>query len=174
MKEATNTATVNTDKKGTKGKTAAFHPALRELTAEQQEKLRALNAQILSNLTRNYELGKALIEVKGLLEGTAEKFEPYCRKHFGLAHSQVNRLMNYSRTRDNIGMGDRDVYISENALRCLANDPAELQQKVWEEAKKLAEGQELPTTENIKEARKHLVPEVAVEVKKQFHTLLFP
>ena len=164
------TATVNTNKKGENGKAAAVTPAPRELTAEQKEKLQALSERILGNLTRNYETGKALIEVKSLLEGTAEKFDPYCRAHFGLAHSQVNRLMNYARTRDNIGMGDRDVYISENALRCLANDPAELQQKIWEEAKKLAEGQELPTTENIKEARKRLVPEVMGEVKKQFHS----
>ena len=167
-----NTATVNNNKKGEKGKegkTAAVNTAPRELTAEQKEKLQALSERILGNLTRNYELGKALIEVKALLEGTAEKFEPYCRNHFGLAHSQVNRLMNYTRTRDNIGMGEQDVYISENALRCLANDPAELQKKICEEAKKLAEG-EIPTTANIKDARKQLVPEVAEEAKKQFHS----
>ena len=172
-KVSPNTATVNNNKKGRKGKegkTAAVNTASRELTAEQKEKLQALSERILGNLTRNYELGKALIEVKALLEGTAEKFEPYCRAHFGLAHSQVNRLMNYARTRDNIGMGDRDVYISENALRCLANAPAELQKMIWEEAKKLAEGQKIPTTENIRDARKRLVPEVAEEAKKQFHS----
>ena len=141
----------------------------KELSQEQKDELKKLNEEILGNLTRNYVLGKALIRVKALLEGTAEKFEPYCRNHFGLAHSQVNRLMNYARTRDNIGMGEQDVYISENALRCLANDPAELQKKIWEEAKKLAEG-EIPTTANIKDARKQLVPEVAEEAKKQFHS----
>ena len=109
---ASNMNSTNSKKETKKGNKVMNATPAKELTPEQKEQLKKLSEEILGNLTRNYALGKALSEVKALLEGTAEKFEPYCRAHFGLAHSQVNRLMNYARTRDNIGMGDRDVYIS--------------------------------------------------------------
>ncbi len=144
----------NTNEKGTKAMNAT--PA-KELTQEQKEKLEKLSKQILGNLTKNYAQGKALSEVKALLEGTTEKFEPYCKEHFKLAHSQVNRLMNYAKVRDNIGMGDQDVYIPENMLRGLDKYTAEIQKQIWEEAKRMA-GDQMPTTAQVQDARKKIAP----------------
>ena len=156
-------------KKGTKAMNAT--PA-KELTQEQKEQLQKLNEEILGNLTRNYALGKALIQVKALLEGTAEKFEPYCKEHFKLAHSQVNRLINYARVRNNIGMGNQEVYIPENMLRGLDKYTAETQKAIWEEAKRMA-GDRMPTTAQIQDARKKIAPKIEQnpgDKKMQFHS----
>ena len=146
--------TNNTNEKGTKAMNAT--PA-KELTQEQKEQLEKLSKQILGSLTKNYVLGKALIQVKALLEGTTEKFEPYCKEHFKLAHSQVNRLINYAKVRDNIGMGNQKVYIPENMLRGLDKYTAEIQKAIWEEAKRMA-GDQMPTTAQVQDARKKIAP----------------
>ena len=173
MKKQTKAINPVTDNKTKKGNSKMSKTDVKELTAEQKEKLEALNERILGNLTKNYELGKALIEVKTLLKGTVEKFEPYCKDHFNLAHSQVNRLMHYAAVRDNIGLGDRDVYLSENTLRGLHKYPAETQQKIWEEAKKLAGDRNVPTAANVVDARKKIAPandSRQGDMKKQFHS----
>jgi len=166
--------TNNTNNKETKkGKKAMNTTPAKELTAEQKTQLQKLSKEILGNLTKNYALGKALIEVKALLEGTAEKFEPYCKEHFNLAHSQVNRLMNYAKVRDNIGMGNQAEYISENTLRGLDRFTAEIQKQIWEEAKRLAGDQKMPTTAQVQEARKKVAPKTEQDLgdkKKQFLT----
>lgn len=166
--------TNNTNNKETKkGKKAMNTTPAKELTAEQKTQLQKLSEEILGNLTKNYALGKALIEVKALLEGTAENFEPYCKEHFNLAHSQVNRLMNYAKVRDNIGMGNQDEYISENTLRGLDRFTAEIQKQIWEEAKRLAGDQKMPTTAQVQEARKKVAPKAEQDLgdkKKQFHS----
>lgn len=172
MKQAINTVTVTT-KETTKGNANMSKATPKELTAEQKEQLEGLRQQILGLLTKNYELGKALIEVKALLAGTTVKFEPYCKKHFGLAHSQVNRLMNYAKTRDNIEVGDQNVYISENTLRGLSKYPAATQKKIWEEAVKLAGDKKIPTAAQVSDARKKVVPKDDLnpsDLKKQFHS----
>jgi len=166
----TNTNNENETKKGTKtmNKTAA-----KELTTEQKEQLEKLGNKILSNLTKNYALGKALIEVKALLEGTVEKFESYCKDHFKLAHAHVSRLMNYARVRDNIGMGNQNVYIPENTLRGLDRYSAEIQKQIWEEAKRLAGDQKMPNTKQVQDARKKIAPkdeQNPVDMKKQFRS----
>ena len=166
---ATNTNDKKEKKKGTKAMNAT--PA-KELTQEQKEKLEKLSKQILGNLTKNYALGKALSEVKALLEGTAEKFETYCKEHFKLAHSQVNRLINYAKVRDNIGMGNQDVYIPENMLRGLDRYTAEIQKAIWEEAKRMA-GDRMPTTAQVQDARKKIAPKIEQnpgDKKMQFHS----
>ena len=166
---ATNTNDKKEKKKGTKAMNAT--PA-KELTLEQKDELKKLNEEILGNLTRNYVLGKALIRVKALLEGTAEKFEPYCKEHFKLAHSQVNRLMNYAKVRNNIGMGDQDVYIPENMLRGLDKYTPETQKDIWEEAERMA-GDRMPTTAQVQEARKRIAPKTEQnpgDRKMQFHS----
>ena len=170
MKKAINTVTT---KETTKGKANMSKATPKELTAEQKEQLEGLRQQILDLLTKNYELGKALIEVKALLAGTTVKFEPYCKKHFGLAHSQVNRLMNYAKTRDNIEVGDQNVYISENTLRGLSKYPAATQKKIWEEAVKLAGDKKIPSATQVSDARKKVVPEDDFnpgDLKKRFHS----
>ena len=161
-----------TEKEVKKGDSKMNAKPTKELTAEQKKQLEALNERILGSLTKNYELGKALIEVKALLKGTAEKFEPYCKEHFNLAHSQVNRLMHYATTRDNIGMGEKDVYIPENTLRGLDRYPAETQMAIWEEAKKLAGEKDIPTAANVADARKKIAPkdEPKQDLKKKFHS----
>ena len=161
--------TNNTNEKGTKAMNAT--PA-KELTQEQKEQLEKLSKQILGSLTKNYVLGKALIQVKALLEGTTEKFEPYCKEHFKLAHSQVNRLINYAKVRDNIGMGNQKVYIPENMLRGLDKYTAEIQKAIWEEAKRMA-GDQMPTTAQVQDARKKIAPKTEQkpgDQKMQFHS----
>ena len=174
MKKSNNHPVTNnaTDKKVKKGNPKMNAKPTKELTAEQKKQLEALNERILGSLTKNYELGKALIEVKALLKGTVEKFEPYCKEHFNLAHSQVNRLMHYATTRDNIGMGEKDVYIPENTLRGLDRYPAETQMEIWEEAKKLAGEKDIPTAANVADARKKIAPkeEPKQDLKKKFHS----
>ena len=174
MKKSNNHPVTNnaTDKKVKKGNPKMNAKPTKELTAEQKKQLEALNERILGSLTKNYELGKALIEVKALLKGTVEKFEPYCKEHFNLAHSQVNRLMHYATTRDNIGMGDEEVYIPENTLRGLDRYPAETQMAIWEEAKKLAGEKDIPTAANVADARKKIAPkeEPKQDLKKKFHS----
>ena len=150
----TNNNETTNNKKGTK---AMNTTTAKELTQEQKEQLEKLSKRILGSLTKNYALGKALIQVKALLEGTAEKFEPYCKEHFKLAHSQVNRLINYARVRNNIGMGNQDVYIPENMLRGLDKYTAEIQKAIWEEVKRMA-GDRMPTTAQVQEARKKIAP----------------
>lgn len=174
MKKATNHPVTNnaTDKKVKKGNPQMNAKPTKELTEEQKKQLEALNERILGSLTKNYELGKALIEVKALLKGTTEKFEPYCKEHFNLAHSQVNRLMHYATTRDNIGVGEKDVYIPENTLRGLDRYPAETQMAIWEEAKKLAGEKDIPTAANVTDARKKIAPkeEPKQDLKKKYHS----
>lgn len=169
---ANNTNSNNSKKEMKKGNKVMNATPAKELTPEQKEQLKKLSEEILGNLTRNYALGKALSEVKSLLEGTAEKFEPYCKEHFKLAHSQVNRLMNYAKVRDNIGMGDQDVYIPENMLRGLDKYTAEIQVKIWEEAKRMA-GDQMPTTAQVQDARKKIAPKTEQkpgDKKMQFHS----
>jgi len=169
---ASNMNSTNSKKETKKGNKAMNATPVKELTAEQKEQLKKLGEEILGNLTRNYALGKALSEVKALLEGTAEKFEPYCKEHFKLAHSQVNRLMNYAKVRDNIGMGNQEVYIPENMLRGLDRYSAEDQKRIWEEAKRTA-GDQMPTTAQVQEARKKIAPKTEQNLgdkKMQFHS----
>lgn len=173
MKKATSHhVTRNATGNNRKGNANMDKAAPKELTAEQKKQLEALNERILGSLTKNYELGKALIEVKALLRGTVEKFEPYCREHFNLAHSQVNRLMHYAATRDNIGMGEKDVYIPENTLRGLDKYSADVQKEIWAEAEKLAGKEKIPTSANVADARKKLAPkdEPKQDLKKKFHS----
>ena len=173
MKKATsNHITKNATDNNKKGNGPMNKAALKELTEDQKTQLAALNERILGSLTKNYVLGKALIEVKELLKGTVEKFEPYCKEHFNLAHSQVNRLMHYAATRDNIGMGEKDVYIPENTLRGLDKYSADVQKKIWEEAEKLAGEEKIPTSANVADARKKIAPkdEPKQDLKKKFHS----
>ena len=145
----------------------------RELTVEQFEKLQALTEQIRGDQTKNYALGKALLEVKNLLMGTGIGFENYCKKHFNIAHAHVSRLMNYARVRDNIGMGNQNVYIPENTLRGLDRYSAEIQKQIWEEAKRLAGDQKMPNTKQVQDARKKIAPkdeQNPSDMKKQFHS----
>lgn len=173
---AVNETINNTSKKAMKGNAAMNKktPAAKVLTDEEKKQLKELNTRILDNLTRNYELGKALREVKTLLEGTTEKFGDYCETHYKLAHSQVNRLMKYAIVRDNLGLGDQNVFIPENTLRGLDKYDAELQRKIWEEAKALAGDQKMPTTAQVQDARKKVAPmedgSNPADMKKQFHS----
>ena len=167
--QTTETTNNTNNEKGTKAMNAT--PA-KELTQEQKEQLEKLSKQILGSLTKNYVLGKALIQVKALLEGTTEKFEPYCKEHFKLAHSQVNRLINYARVRNNIGMGNQEVYIPENMLRGLDKYTPETQKDIWEEAERMA-GDRMPTTAQVQEARKRIAPKTEQnpgDRKMQFHS----
>ena len=170
---ANNGINTNNENETKKGKNEMNKTPAKELTAEQKEQLKKLSKVILSNLAKNYVMGKALIQVKALLEGTAEKFEPYCKKHFKLAHSHVNRLMNYVRIRENIGMEDQKVYIPETTLRGLDRYSAEIQKQIWEEAKRLAGDQKIPTTKQVQDVRKKIAPKDEQnpgDMKKQFHS----
>ena len=81
--------------------------------------------------------------------------------------------MNYARVRDNIGMGNQNVYIPENTLRGLDKYSAEIQKQIWEEAKRLAGDQKMPNTKQVQDARKKIAPkdeQNPSDMKKQFHS----